>query len=232
MTTYRANPVPVTAAELVPPVDCPAVRPSFDGFSLARRLDSSEDRSYNKRARVTRGRDDENRGRVSSKRERDICSSSSRPRDRSVTRKGSIPADNGAAALDWIKLDHEKLAKRAQALAKTRSQIQVPTQNAASDLVSSSGSTGEARDQVQVQTGPRASDNINPVTVKPEVPNFSPITSRSNQDGSIQLTPSTLNLSSINLNNSATSEAMETDEVENELLGIEPSVVQNDNSSG
>ena len=29
VTTYRLNPVPVTATELVPPTDCPAIRPSI-----------------------------------------------------------------------------------------------------------------------------------------------------------------------------------------------------------
>ena len=231
MTTYRANPVPITATELVPPVDCPAVRPSFDGFSLARRLDSTEDRSYNKRARVARGRDEESRGRISSKRDRDVGSSSNRPRDRSVARKGSVSADSGTAALDWIKLDHEKLAKRAQALAKTRNQIQDLAQNPALGSSSNSNSTGEVRGQVQIQKEPQTSD-VNSRAVKLEVPNFSPITSRSNQDGSIQLTPSTLNLSGINLNNSATGEAMETDEVENELLGIETPSVQTGSPSG
>ena len=214
---------------MVPPVDCPAIRPSFDGFSLARRLDTSEDRSYSKRARVTRGREDENRGRVSSKRDRDVGTSSNRPRDRSVTRKGSAPVDNGSAALDWIKLDHEKLAKRAQALAKTRNQVQGSVQNSIPALVQNA--SGEARGQVQVSVGPRISDNVDSKNVKLEIPNFSPITSRTNPDGSIQLTPSTLNLSSINLNNSTTGEAMETDEAENELLGIETSSVKNDKAS-
>ena len=240
--------MPVTATELVPPVDCPAVRPSFDGFSLARRLDSGDDRNYSKRPRVARGRDDDNRGRMTSKRERDSVASS-RPRDRSVSRKSVGSIETSSDALDWIKLDHEKLTKRAQALAKTRNQLQSQGQNqdsgqngAGSVICKSENHTSAGEIQVQTVSNDSGPKKLESLPVKndipdfkaPEIidtvsnscpnnispPDFSPITSRSNQVGSIQLTPSTLNLSSISLNNTVSSEAMETDEVENELLGI------------
>ena len=212
------------------------MRPSFDGFSLARRLDSNDDRGYNKRPRASRGRDDDNRGRTASKREREAVTSSSRPRDRSVSRRGPSSGDSSSNsdALDWIKLDHEKLTKRAQALAKTRNQAQVQAQ------IQDAPSDNSCQPKVQVLTGSEQSQTVpngqhlseplsNPV--KKELPPFSPLTSRSNQSGSIQLTPSTLNLSSISLNNSVAGEAMETDEAENELLGIDPNSTSNNDEN-
>lgn len=216
VTTYRLNPVPVTATELVPPTDCPAVRPSFDGFQLARRLDTGEERSYSnsKRARTTRSRDDDSsRGRAVSKRERDTLSTNGgRSRDRSCVKKGPEIVEATSTGMDWIKLDHIKLARRAEALAKTRTQPP--------DSDQGPSGTGQSKSQ---EGGKNSIEAARHVPSQPETqevmppPVSTPVSTRANSGGGSLLTPSTLNLSGISLNNSS-ADAMEIDQFEQEML--------------
>ena len=224
MTLPRVCATPFLCSEIVSPTDSPAVRPNFDGYGLARRLDNGDsDRSYNqsKRARVSsRARDEtESRNRVHVRR-RDSVSSSTRSRDKPASSKKSVVEES---PLDWMRLDHERLAQRAQAIANQR-RVQVNESSVEKSSVNDSTSIETSRTPLK----PPPNSAVPPVSrehssVKKNVPKRSDI-----------LTPSALNLSEITMSMSdlgssqaSDSNAMDIDnsdlvqdseEAENELL--------------
>ena len=180
--------MPFLCSEVTSPTDSPAVRPNFDGYGTARRLDSGEgDRGYNttKRARISRSRDEpETRPRVS--RRRESTSSGSRSRDKTASTKKSSTEDS---SLDWLRLDHERLTLRAQAIANQRRSADSGAAVASTEDSSSSKSTS-ATPKTPVNPPP----SINAPPVPRESSSQKPVSRRSEV-----LTPSALNLSAITM---------------------------------
>ena len=220
VTLPRVCTVPYLSSEVVSPTDSPAIRPSFDGYNQARRLDSGEtDRNFNanKRARIARSRDEtDSRSRVNSRR-RDSTSRDATPRSREKPSvKKSSPSE---PSLDWLRLDHERLTLRAQAIANQR---RVADAESSSSVASSSGVAKESPEPPVTPVNPPPSVNA------PPLPRESSSLKPSVRPRSDVLAPSALNLSEItismsDLGSSQTddSSAMDVDnadEVEDELL--------------
>ena len=219
-TLPRVCTVPYLSSEVVSPTDAPAVRPNFDGYGQARRLDSGEsDRNYNanKRARISRSRDEgDSRSRVNSRR-RDSVSRDSAPRsrDKPSTKKSSTDEPS----LDWLRLDHERLTLRAQAIANQRR---------VADNESTPAVASPSSDSKVTPESPVTPFNPPPSVNAPPLPRESSTQKPTVRPRGETLTPSALNLSEItismsDLGSSQTddSSAMDVDnadEVEDELL--------------
>lgn len=216
VTLPRVCTVPFLSSEVVSPTDSPAIRPNFDGYGQARRLDSGDsDRNYNatKRARITRSRDEpDSRARTNSRR-RESTSNAPRTREKSV-KKGA----SDEPSLDWMRLDHERLTLRAQAIANQRRSA-VTDETPAVAVVPPRPDT--------VPSPPATPHNPPPSVNIPPVPRESssqkPVTRRNDM-----LAPSALNLSEITISmsdlgssqndDSSAMDVDNTDDCEDELL--------------
>ena len=213
VTLPRVCTVPFLVSEVVSPTDSPAVRPNFDGFGQARRLDTGEsDRGYSstKRARITRSRDEvETRPRANSRR-RESNSTTSRPRDKIPSSRKASTED---VSLDWVRLDHERLTLRAQAIANQR-RTSVPE----APVVASDPSAGS----MALKEVPKTPINPPPSVNVPPVPRESssqkPSTRRNDA-----LAPNSLNLSEITMSMSDLGSSQNDDssamDVDNDDLG-------------
>ena len=156
---------------------------------MARRLDAGEsDRNYNsnKRARVSsRARDDQDSRNRTHPRRRDSISSSTRARDKTTTSNKKSSASD--SPLDWMRLDHERLAQRAQAIANQR-RVQDQDTEVEKPLT-------EKSDSVEA---PRTPSNPPPNSTVPPLTRDQSSMKKSAPRREI-LTPSSLNLSEITM---------------------------------
>ena len=205
VTLPRVCTVPHLSSETVAPTDAPSVRPSFDGYNLARRLDKGDtDRVYasNKRARdVSRGRDESESRSRSTTRRRESISSTSRGRDRGSTKKSSSPED----PLEWLRLDHERLALRAEAIAKQRKD--------------SANLSAVAANTSAISSVPSTPVNPPPSDLPPVISRDHSSAKKSESRRADSMTPSSLNLSEITISMSDLGSAHD----ESSPMDIDPS---------
>ena len=217
VTLPRVCTVPFLVSEVVSPTDSPAVRPNFDGFGQARRLDTGEsDRGYSstKRARITRSRDEvETRPRANSRR-RESNSTTSRPRDKIPSSRKASTED---VSLDWVRLDHERLTLRAQAIANQRRTATPVASAASSELMSGSRSTTsvvEAVPTTPVQRPP----SINAAPRESSAQKPEPKRSEALVPSALNLSEITISMSDLGSSQNNDSNAMDVDNFEDELL--------------